>query len=508
MIDVIHKKCAAAGCDTLPYFGLPGGSADYRSQHKLEGMIDVIHKRCIAPECMKSPSFGVEGGSPQYCADHKPAGVIDVFFGRSPEKELLRDGVPKAHKRCMATGCTVLRSFGIPGQPAQYCNKHKLEGMINFQTKKCLVANCMTVPSFGISGDSPEYCKRHKLEGMINVKDKTCLVLGCTIYACFGFEGGKMEYCNRHKQEGMINISTKRCIILKCTIRARFGHYGEQPKYCSEHKHDGMINIRDKRCDFIDCDCRPSYGLLFSTGRTHCKRHASLNQYMDQKRNPVCNELKCLNPAIFISSDDITVYPVRCAGHKLDTDIELVKRVCPNCEESIHFPLNQQYCMNCGKYRELVICSARETAVEHILQSNNIDFIHNKRVSPNGSRHRPDFLIHSSFGYIIVEVDEKGHCLHNKHFQHDEENRMKTIYHDVQHIATGKQVLFIRYNPDKYDGPCITEDKKRLEYLLLVITSMRQLQSINIPLGYVKLFYDGFNGTSHIQPLDTDVEDD
>jgi len=37
MIDVIHKKCAATGCDTLPYFGYTGGSADYCSQHKLLG---------------------------------------------------------------------------------------------------------------------------------------------------------------------------------------------------------------------------------------------------------------------------------------------------------------------------------------------------------------------------------------------------------------------------------------------------------------------------------------
>ena len=42
---------------------------------------------------------------------------------------------------------------------------------------------------------------------------------------------------------------------------------------------------------------------------------------------------------------------------------------------------------------------------------------------------------------------------------------MEYIYHDVQ------QILFLRYNPDKYSAESIVDEKKRLEYLLAVITS-------------------------------------
>jgi len=48
---------------------------------------------------MKIPSFGVEGGPPQYCAEHRPEGVIDV-----------------KHKKCIALGCNICASFGIPGE--------------------------------------------------------------------------------------------------------------------------------------------------------------------------------------------------------------------------------------------------------------------------------------------------------------------------------------------------------------------------------------------------------
>lgn len=487
MMDVIHKKCASAGCDTLPYFGFKAGPADYCSKHKLEGMIDVIHKRCIHSGCMLSPSFGTKGGPPQYCSTHKPAEHIDV-----------------THKRCIVPECMIVASFGTLGEPRKYCTKHKLDGMINFSTKKCAIADCMTVPSFGTVGGSPEYCKRHKLEGMINVKEKRCLFSGCMVCPCFGFVGDTMEYCNQHKQEGMVNLRNKKCIHPECMIRARFGISGLNPEYCSEHKPIEMVNLSDKKCCATGCNCRPSYGLLFSTGRTHCKPHATLNHYMDQKRNPICNELKCYNRALFVAPGDITVYPVRCSEHKIQDDTELVNRFCPNCEELLYYPSNQEYCMDCGEYREILISSARETTVEYMLQSANIDFIHDKRISQHGSRHRPDFRIPSNFGFIVVEVDENQH---NKHLEYDEYNRMKTIYHDVQYIAPGKQVLFIRYNPDKYDSEFIFDDKKRLEYLHLVITSMKTLPTIGTPLGYVRLFYDGFTGAPAIESLDTIIDE-
>lgn len=131
-----------------------------------------------------------------------------------------------------------------------------------------------------------------------------------------------------------------------------------------------------------------------------------------------------------------------------------------------------------------------------LLNDSEIKFVRDKRISPQSSRHRPDFLISSNFGYIIVEVDENQH---NKHFEDDELDRMKIIYNDIQYISPGKQTLFIRYN---YRGAFIMDKKKRLDYLLLVIKSMKDLQSLGTNLGYVKLFYNGFTGSPVINPLE------
>jgi len=84
---------------------------------------------------------------------------------------------------------------------------------------------------------------------------------------------------------------------------------------------------------------------------------------------------------------------------------------------------------------------------------------------------------------------------------------MRAIYHDVQYIALGKKVLFIRYNPDKYDGSCVVDNKKYLEYLLFIINSMKQLSSIGTALEYIKLFYNEFNGNSSIQVFDTIIDE-
>jgi hypothetical protein len=481
LIDVVHNVCLADGCNLLAYFGIRNGIAEYCSNHKSPEMIDVLHKRCIFPGCDKIPSFGVEGGPVQYCSGHKPEDTVDV-----------------KHKRCIAPGCNLCQSFGFPGEKAQYCDTHKLNGMINVKVKRCLAPDCMVVPSFDVPGGTAKYCKLHKSDDMVNVKDKRCKYPGCMITPCYGFKTIGVEYCNQHKQDGMTNIRNKRCIFPNCTVRARYGVLNREVLYCSEHKLVDMVNLRDKKCAFPNCDLRPSYNSLFSRGNIHCRRHATLNEYTSSKCNPICYELECRNPATYIDENDTTIFPKRCTEHKHITDIELVYRICPNCEEFIYFPTNQQHCMDCGKYRELVIISVRETTVEYLLQTNDIQYIHNKRISPGGSRHRPDFLIPSNFGFIIIEVDENQH---NKHFHHDEEKRMKTIYNDTQLLLPGKQVLFLRYNPDKFYGKCDVDDKQRLAYLFTVLTSVKQSESIGIPLGYVKLFYDGFDGSPVIQPL-------
>lgn len=61
--------------------------------------------------------------------------------------------------------------------------------------------------------------------------------------------------------------------------------------------------------------------------------------------------------------------------------------------------------MECGQYRELLVQSLKVQVVEYLLQSNNIEYIKNKKVCSYGSLHCPDFIIPTVVGYIVVVVD-------------------------------------------------------------------------------------------------------
>ncbi len=483
MWNVTHVLCKGEGCKKLPYFGVDGGYPEYCSEHKTDNMRDVVHTRCKHTGCNRIPSFGTETNRPLYCNEHKLPGMKNVKSGR-----------------CQHPECDRFPSFAMKDEFAQYCKEHRLVGMINVATKKCISSGCKTVPSFSLKGERPLYCKQHKTDEMVNTKDKRCEFPECMITPCYGFVGGKRKYCNTHKEPGMINITYEKCNFSGCATRKRFGFPSSEVEYCSDHKQEGMVNLRDKKCVHDDCEHRPSQSLLFTKGKIHCKYHSNLNEYTYGKHNPVCHELQCRNPATCVAVDDTSFSPIRCLDHKLSDDVELIKRQCSNCEESHYYPENRDLCMNCGQYREIQIQSLKEQSVEYLLQSANIPYSHNKRVCQQGSRHRPDFLIAAGFGYIVIEVDENQH----KHIPVvKEETRMKRIYADIQYLAKGKQVLFLRYNPDNFYGEYTFDSKARLEHLLKVISVLRLNNNLGTPLGYVKLYYDGFNGHSEIQPLDT-----
>lgn len=60
-------------CDAQPSFNFEGESKGrFCSAHQLPGMINVINKRCEAAGCDKWPSFNFEGESTgRFCATHE-----------------------------------------------------------------------------------------------------------------------------------------------------------------------------------------------------------------------------------------------------------------------------------------------------------------------------------------------------------------------------------------------------------------------------------------------------
>jgi len=295
-----------------------------------------------------------------------------------------------------------------------------------------------------------------------------------------------------------INLKTKygKCETQNCTGVGYFGYQGEDTRFCVNHKLSDMVDV-SKKCNYPGCNNIYYYAKLYSKNGTHCREHSTMNQYSIPKLTPRCSVINCQTIPYFIDANDTNIYPARCHDHKFPTDIEMVKRNCPSCQDSLYFPFDKMVCMECGQYRKQVPCRSKEVKIKYFLQSNNIPHINNKQITKLGSTKRPDFLINSKFGYIILEVDEDKHRGYDSL---DETHRMEILYNDIKLINPEAQVLFIRYNPDKYRG--LQHDEiQRVSYLHMLLIHFIELNNIGTSAGKIYLYYDGFDGQPKIQPI-------
>lgn len=400
------------------------------------------------------------------------------------------------YKYCRHTPeiCTVRATFGFEPKKFLYCTAHKIANTFDVIHQKCLEPGCFKRPSFGNENDSAQFCAKHKNKEMIDVISKRCAHPGCDTRPNYGIPGSRAEFCFEHKSANMIDLNNKICEAKDCSVRANFGIKGQKVKFCSKHKTSEMVDCGRKWCQFSGCTKHPSYRKLYSTKSIHCLEHSTLNEYAEHRKNPICCVIECNNLAHYYARLDASLYPVRCHEHKISSDIQLIQRACSNCKEILYFPESKEVCMECGKYRPKVLLRFKEQMIQHLFQSNKIDHIHNQSISKNGSKYRPDFLIDTVFGKLIVEIDEFQHKPRYSNIQYDKDQeilRMQVIYQDVQLEFPKSEVLFIRYNPDKYNnGKC--DYQNRMKYLYNFIKNMMELKTINFCLAVVYLFYDGF----------------
>lgn len=263
-----------------------------------------------------------------------------------------------------------------------------------------------------------------------------------------------------------------------------------------------MKDIILKQCDHQNCGLGASHTKLFSEQHAHCRDHSTLNEYSRKKSLPACTVINCWKNAYFIDNTDINVYPIRCYSHRFYDDIELVYKQCPRCKDKLYFPINRELCMNCGLYRGKTLYRFKETMVKYMLQSNGIAAVYDKAIVEYGSEKRPDFLIQTNFGYIILEVDEHQHKKYNIA---SESNRMQILYFDIKLLNPYAQVLFIRYNPNHYisqsDVVAPIQNVYRLTYLHNLLQYLIPLTTIGCEQGKIMLYYDGFNNNPIIEPI-------
>jgi EsV-1-7 cysteine-rich motif len=357
---------------------------------------------CKYTSCGKQPIYGLPGEKAEYCVKHKKDDMIDV-----------------KHKTCLKKYCEIRASYGLPGEKAKYCKEHKKDGMINVVSKRCIEQGCETRPSYGLPGQKKEYCKKHKKDCMIDVVSKRCLKTGCETQPTYGLLGEKAKYCKDHKKDGMINVVSKRCLKTGCETHPTYGLPGKNAQYCKTHRKKDMINVKDKRCIEQGCETQPTYG--FPGGKKeYCKEHKK--DGMIDVNNKICKNDHCetrANP--------------RYKGY------------CAYCFKNL-FPNDPLSKNHKTKEKEVVNFIKQEFEEQH-------DITTDKTVG-GCSKRRPDILIelYLKKHNIIVEIDE---CAHRSYDTTCENKRTCELYQDLAY----KKLVIIRFNPDSYDN----EEGKRVK---------------------------------------------
>jgi hypothetical protein len=223
-------------------------------------------------------------------------------------------------------------------------------------------------------------------------------------------------HCAEHRELEMIDLKHRRCMVKNCSIYASYGLSGHQPLRCTTHKVTGDIHNPTKRCQEDDC------------------RELAIFGYTT---------------------------PNHCEQHKSDEEVDLVQRNCVKC--GLPDMLDEKgHCPTCDPTLQLRVRLAKQKKVREFFDYNQIKYISYDQIIERGvcGYERPDFLLDCDKHMIVVEVDEHQHggypcsC---------EQMRMVNIGQSL-----GIQVLFIRYNPDKYKpatGRAINKESHRLETL-------------------------------------------
>jgi hypothetical protein len=436
-------KCGFENCGKRALFNAPGElRGRFCKKHSLSGHTDVINRRCAAENCNSiSPAFNEPGQKQgKFCRQHALENYIDV-----------------KSKRCAFENCNSINPiFNEPGNSrGKFCRQHALETHVAVKSKRCASENCNAQPTFNEPGlKQGKFCRRHAPETHVDVLHKLCAMENCKIHPSFNEPGQKTpKFCRRHALETHVDVVSKRCAAENCnSVNPVFNEPGnKRGKFCRQHAPETHIDVKNKRCIAENCNIQATFGL----------------------------------PGYA---------PDHCAAHKDDamiadpTKIKAEKKACEYCATEIHYA--EKFCSGCKHYQRLgktVKLHEKELTVKSWLEEKKLTFIHDRIVDNKCSRKRPDFFIQTVWGAIILEVDEHQHI--SKTYGCDcELIRMRQIYMD----AGMSKVLFIRYNPDKYESePRNATQPQRKEYVLKFLMRMTDDEpKDNLSVCY--LFYDHF----------------
>ena len=484
--DKIKYKpvCRDPECPTIPIFGPPGADKPIACKaHKTDIEVDVHHKKCEF--CDRRPTFGNPlSGQAKHCLLHKGSNEVDVA-------------------NIFCAFCNTRASYGHPiYRILTHCVRHKTDVEINLTAKKCGNPACPTEACYGDPKTGEiKYCTKHKNPGDVNLVSKMCIVDDCNRQPSQGFEDDKVPtHCDKHKIPGQFNIKSKRC---HCNVIAGYGNPGDRKRvHCAKHKLDGEVDLGNKPCMSPGCNRSAYYGYLFEA-KTHCWKHRLPNQFI--KRHPRCYFPRCSEKPTHSDSE----YPHSCEEHALPGEANIVERNCSECGSLHLIPSNRSKCDYCyipdtgnNILKANTTRKLKEKRVKELLEHHGINYESWDKIIPNscGSSFRPDFVIHTPFYKIVVEVDENQHRTYTDNCEYP---RMVQLMLD----SGFQQLLIIRYNPDAYydvngvKSPVLLKHRERtlIETIKKYMTPVEPLRDVGVSIIY--LYYDDFNGTPEINKI-------
>lgn len=462
-------------------------------------------KTCKNEQCSKRASFCLlDTKEPLYCKDHIPDIKLYISVKKARDSEKLNSDQPIIKNTikyiCIYENCDITPTFGLKEDGKKlYCSKHNPNRnlYVDLSSKFCQQDDCKKHAIYGVAGTKvPLYCSEHGQEhGYINIKNKQCEYANCTTKATFGekkYKNGSninknVHFCVKHKPDGYVSLSHKLCDYEDCYVRATFGGEDNKVKWCVKHKDVKSKDVVSKKC--LLCNQQATYGSVIDRKLTHCSDHGKPLGLVNIKTKKCINK-DCTNLCMFGYKG---YSPEYCSIHMLPrmvynpTSYEKEDdKKCDICLNSIHY--NETRCSYCQTELKIEkeVFKKKENEIKELLELNNVSFVYDKIVYKGCSSFRPDFFIQTKWGTIVLEVDEHQHM---RHYNTDcELTRMKQIFYDTGEMY----LLFIRYNPDNYDGKIIYDNKNRKKILIDTINKyMNTIPEYNLSVIY--LFYNGFD---------------
>jgi len=265
---------------------------------------------------------------------------------------------------CIEIDCLEYSSYNYENKPRRFCKIHKKDNMENRRHPECINKNCYLKATFNIPNEKPKFCKKHAdLDTMIDVRHQKCIVKYCFGRRIYNLINLSPLYCSLHKTDDMIDVNSKKCQVNDCLGTPVYNFIGLNPAFCSSHKKDKMINTKHTKCE-------------------KCETQASFN-------------VKGMSPKYCVEHYD------------KETMINVCAKICQKCKKT-QVRNNYNFCASCDDERR--IFKKQEYRVRDLLEINNFNFIHNRRIDINKDiYYYPDFLFDLTDYIIVLEVDENKH---------------------------------------------------------------------------------------------------